>query len=385
MSDRPSSVSSEKTIYFDVPSSMHFFSHSGHHESANDNVNTDEMKMNQGSDASPVANQHPANGRINDVQPEVDEEPNGNADGSATQRLSRSYLPPQQGTNPPGKSSMSSDGKPLSGRASGESSNMEKRQRSMEVRRTPSLHSLPESTHHGRTESALTARGRDGFDGSMLSKKASVRSRGSVRTSGTASAPATAFMHGAALTGPNAEPDIDHSILDRGATAERSLSKKQKDRIVKDEEKDSKRISKLLKTEASAEKTVLGSALTVLASLQTLHKAAIKREVKAETSHAKALAAAQKAESKYHEEKARAAEERARAEARCAEERARWEGKEGEVRAQHERVDAERETVREMEERVAECAREVERLRIVKGTDERERQAKLAQLALPPK
>lgn len=135
-------------------------------------------------------------------------------------------------------------------------------------------------------------------------------------------------------------------------------------------EKEYKKFSKLLKTESTTEKVALDSALKTLSSLQSLHKAAIKREAKAEASYASALSAAQKAESRFQEEKARVTEVRARVEARCTEERARWEGKEGEVLAQQERLDSARGTVKEMETRIAECAREVERLRIVKGTDE---------------
>lgn len=114
----------------------------------------------------------------------------------------------------------------------------------------------------------------------------------------------------------------------------------------------------------------LDSALKSLSALQGLHKAAIQREARAGASHARALSAAQKAESRFQEEKARQTELRARAEARCAEERARWEGKTGEVLAQQERLDSARETVMEMEARIADCAREVERLRMIKATDE---------------
>lgn len=134
--------------------------------------------------------------------------------------------------------------------------------------------------------------------------------------------------------------------------------------------RESKKFSKLLKTDSTNEKVALDSALKNLSALQSLHKAAIKRESKVEATHARALSAAQKAESRFQEEKARTAEVRARAEARCIEERARWEGKEGELRAQQERLESARETVKETEARITECAREVERLRIVKATDE---------------
>ncbi|KAH7884429.1 hypothetical protein F5I97DRAFT_1889518, partial [Phlebopus sp. FC_14] len=235
---------------------------------------------------------------------------------------------------------------------------------------TPSLRSLPESTG-GRADKVTTGRGSAwGAGSNTLGRKGSTRTARSTRTTGTISGATAAFTNGAAMTGPNAEPNVDESLFFRGANAERSLSQKQKDRINRDEKRENKRLSKLIKTESTSEKVALASALNTLAALQKLHKAAIKREAKAETSHAKALSAAQKAESRFHEAKARAAEERARAETRCAEEHARWYGKEAEVRAQQERMESERETLAEMEQRVAECAREVERLRVVKGTDE---------------
>lgn len=249
-----------------------------------------------------------------------------------------------------------------------------------EVRqKTPSLRSLPTEPDDQNKQGAgmKTDYGRNG---NALARQASVRTTASTHTT-------SAFGNGAPLTGPNAEPNVDQSLVERGANAERSLSQKQKDRITKEEraffqskpthsadigatEKESKKFSKLLKTESTTEKVALDSALKTLSCLQSLHKTAIKREGKAEVSYAKALSAAQDAEGRFHEERGRATEMRARAEARCIQERARWEGKEGEVRAQQERLDSARETVKETELRIAECAREVERLRIVKATDE---------------
>jgi hypothetical protein len=150
-------------------------------------------------------------------------------------------------------------------------------------------------------------------------------------------------------------------------------------------EQEAKRFSKFLKTEADLEKAALARALKSLAALQDLHKTACKREEKVEAAQYKSTLAAQKAESAYHEARAHAEEERAR-----------WKGKIAEAKAQEKRLQAEREAVREVEERVAECAREVERLRIIKATDEvrissrllvlklthfqREREAKKAEL-----
>ncbi|KAF8554607.1 hypothetical protein OG21DRAFT_1412180, partial [Imleria badia] len=234
---------------------------------------------------------------------------------------------------------------------------------------TPSLRSLPTEPD---TSGMKTTEGR----GSTLGRKGSVWTTRSMHTTGTTSA----FANGAPLTGPNAEPDVDESLFARGAKAERVLSQKQKDRIEKEERKESKKFSKLLKTDSTNEKVALDSALKNLSALQGLHKAAIKRETKVEASYARALSGAQKAESRFQEEKARTAEVRARAEAHCIEERARWEGKEGELRAQQERLESAKEAVIDTEARISECAREVERLRIVKATDEREREAKLIEL-----
>lgn len=66
---------------------------------------------------------------------------------------------------------------------------------------------------------------------SALGRKGSVRTTRSTHTTRTASA----FANGAPLTGPDAEPDVDESLLARGAKAERVLSQKQKDRIAKEE------------------------------------------------------------------------------------------------------------------------------------------------------
>ncbi|EIW83936.1 hypothetical protein CONPUDRAFT_163195 [Coniophora puteana RWD-64-598 SS2] len=264
-----------------------------------------------------------------------------------------------------------------------------------DLARAPSLRSLPaEDDNAGNTAlgSGGTApsgfgfgnpRANNGTGGhtSKLSKRGSVRSRRSMRSTGTTGSVATAaFSNGAALSGPNAEPDIDEDVRFRGANAERSLSQKVKRKISKDERKEAKRFSKLLAKESTSEKAALATALSTLASLQALHKAAQKRESKASADYAKALAVSQAAESKYHEERARQADIKARADARVAEERARWEGRLAQVQAQEERAQAEMETMREMEDRLAECAREVERLRIIKGTDERERQARMIEL-----
>ncbi|OJA16664.1 hypothetical protein AZE42_09267 [Rhizopogon vesiculosus] len=228
-----------------------------------------------------------------------------------------------------------------------------------------SLDSLPVWTGSRDEHMPLTG-GMGGRRSPSVARKGSVRTAKSTRSVTEATA---AFHKGSALAGPNAEPEIDADVIRRGAIAERSLSTKQKSKIQKEEQRDSKRLSKLLKTESELEKAALARALKSLAALQDLHKCACKREEKAEAAQYKSLLAAQKAKSIYYEAKARAEEERAR-----------WDGKQAEVRAQEGRLEAERDNVRKMDERVAECAREVERLRIMKATDEREREAKKVEL-----
>ncbi|KAG2133257.1 uncharacterized protein EDB93DRAFT_1254930 [Suillus bovinus] len=234
--------------------------------------------------------------------------------------------------------------------------------------RTPSIQSLPVCAED-TDEDAPLPDSMEGERSTALGRKASVRTTRSTRTTRSVAEATAAFQSGSVLTGPSAEPEVDAAVVLRGAIAERSLSKKQKEKIIKDEQRESKSFSKLLKTESKLEKAALARALKSLAALQDLHKAACKVEAKAEAAHSKSLLAAQKAESMFLEARARAEEERAH-----------WEGKQVEVKAQEDRLEAEREIVREVEDRMAECAREIEKLRILKATDEREREAKMAEM-----
>lgn len=68
------------------------------------------------------------------------------------------------------------------------------------------------------------------------SKSDDVGRKASVRTTRTT---ASAFMNGSTLAGPNAEPSIDKSIYQRGTSAERTLSKKEKEKIYKEESESS--------------------------------------------------------------------------------------------------------------------------------------------------
>jgi len=95
---------------------------------------------------------------------------------------------------------------------------------------TPSLRSLPESTGgKARDEKPLTK-------GSTLSREGTLGRRASVRTARSARTTVTIF-NGSALAGPNAVPEVDEGIYWRGSSAERVLSKKEKEKILKEESK----------------------------------------------------------------------------------------------------------------------------------------------------
>jgi hypothetical protein len=101
------------------------------------------------------------------------------------------------------------------------------------------------------------------------------------------------FIAGAATTGPNSTAEADGNLHRRAASADASLTPKQRSKIEKSEgtsfssrndviwinittAKDSKRLSKIIKEEAKAEKKALSVALTELAEIQKLQKQAIK-------------------------------------------------------------------------------------------------------------
>jgi len=95
--------------------------------------------------------------------------------------------------------------------------------------KTPSLHSLP-TEPDGQEKYVSDLRASLGRTGSALGRKESTRTKSTYATASTA-----AFVNGAPLSGPDAEPEVDDDVLARGAKAEQSLSHKQKQRIVKKE------------------------------------------------------------------------------------------------------------------------------------------------------
>ncbi len=143
--------------------------------------------------------------------------------------------------------------------------------------------------------------------------------------------------------------------------------------------KDSKRLSKIIKTEGKVEKQALGVAIRELSELQTVQKAAIKvisntiffddssffctqLESQAHTAHARALAALQKAEAAFHAA------------------RTKYETAQAQLQAETETLNSSRNNAREATEHMQEKSQEVDGLRTMFGVDEREREVKLVEL-----
>lgn len=116
--------------------------------------------------------------------------------------------------------------------------------------------------------------------------------------------------------------------------------------------KESKRLSKVIKSESKAEKQALATSVKELSELQAQQAQAIKREAKAHTAHTKALALHHKTESKYLQFKAE------------------YEKNQLDMLNMEKALENERANARDITERTAEKAREVEKLRITRSTDE---------------
>ncbi|KAF9000676.1 hypothetical protein BDQ17DRAFT_661051 [Cyathus striatus] len=170
------------------------------------------------------------------------------------------------------------------------------------------------------------------------------------------------FINGVGTTGSNATTEHDGSLHNRSVSAETSLTPKQKSKIVKRETKDNKELSKIIKKEGKVEKQALSLAMKELADMQRFQDAAVKHEYRAHVVHAKTLVTFKKAEAVYLAAKTEYETALAR------------------LNAHEEALAKIREGAREATERVQEKSQEVDGLRTVLSVDERERQAKLAQL-----
>ncbi|EMD33995.1 hypothetical protein CERSUDRAFT_117516 [Gelatoporia subvermispora B] len=171
------------------------------------------------------------------------------------------------------------------------------------------------------------------------------------------------FRSGAGTVGPSATPRLDESFHARSASADAELTNKQKAKLDKVAVKDGKWMAKVIKEEAKAEKKALEEAMKELSEIQKLQKMAIKDESKAHAAHAKALR-------QYHKE-----------ELDFFAARAKFEKAQAELQAQEDAREAARNHAEEATEMLQEKNREVEWLRAQKAVDDREREAKLAQLA----
>ncbi|KAL0562970.1 hypothetical protein V5O48_019108 [Marasmius crinis-equi] len=170
------------------------------------------------------------------------------------------------------------------------------------------------------------------------------------------------FINGAGTTGPGANAIADDSLHQRRATADSSLTPKQKSKIEKLEAKDGKNLSRIIKQEGKVEKKALSVAITELAELQRLQQAAVKREAKAHTQHTKAIEAFTKTEAVYLAA------------------RTKFETAQALMNAEQENLDIARNAAVEATTRMQEKSQEVEALRQTYGVDERERAVKIEEL-----
>ncbi|KAI0303583.1 hypothetical protein B0F90DRAFT_1916580 [Multifurca ochricompacta] len=168
----------------------------------------------------------------------------------------------------------------------------------------------------------------------------------------------TAFAIGAA-TAANEPLDVDPSLQARITSAEDEPRPREMVAIGKEEHGVVRKLSKIIKSESKAESASLHVALEELAEIQKLQKGSIKEEGISQSRHSRALSDAHKAEMELLI--ARTANEREQAGLRAA----------GEV------LEASRKHARETTEMLREKMEEVERLRVYKQMDDRERAVKV--------
>ena len=161
--------------------------------------------------------------------------------------------------------------------------------RSRSVLKKPNTNPNPNPREHSPAPSTSSAR--DGSNGRAPSRAPSIGKRN--MREGVPD-PGSTFSNGAGTTGPNATAEQNINLHFRAASAEVSLTPKQKSKIAKSEceqsspsislvtflirlpGKDSKRLSKIIKQEAKTEKEAVTVAINELAELQKIQKAAVK-------------------------------------------------------------------------------------------------------------
>ncbi|KAH8994985.1 hypothetical protein EDB92DRAFT_251924 [Lactarius akahatsu] len=205
---------------------------------------------------------------------------------------------------------------------------------------------------HPENPSSVSPEAPSAGAGGDAQRSASLASR---RTNGSA------FANGAATT-TNDPPDVDPSLQARAASAEGELKPRDKAAISKEEKGVGRKLSKIIRSEAKAEKAALDVALGELAEIQKLQKASVKEEAESHTRHSRALSDAHKAEMNVLI--ARTANEREQAG----------------LRAAGEELEACRKHARETTDMLRDKMQEIERLRVYKGVDDRERAVKVKRL-----
>ncbi|RDB26318.1 hypothetical protein Hypma_006637 [Hypsizygus marmoreus] len=170
------------------------------------------------------------------------------------------------------------------------------------------------------------------------------------------------FIAGAAMTGPGSTGEPNENLAFRAATADASLTSKQRSRIAKSEAQDAKHLSRVIKQEAKTEKRALGVAINELAALQKVQTLAIRNEARAQAARTKIFADFQKEEALFLAA------------------RSKFEAAQSRLNSEDETMEIVRNNAQEATERLQEKAQEVDSLRTMFGVDERERAAKMTEL-----
>ncbi|KZT24403.1 hypothetical protein NEOLEDRAFT_1050951, partial [Neolentinus lepideus HHB14362 ss-1] len=170
------------------------------------------------------------------------------------------------------------------------------------------------------------------------------------------------FSAGPGTVGPAVSTEPDLTMTTRQRTAESILTPKQKSKISKEELKEGKRLSKIIRTEQKAERQALDIAMKELAELTKLQKAAMKDESRAHTTHATTLKGFHKTELEYLAA------------------RAKYESALTDLKNAEEGLEQMRHHAAMVTDMVKEKMREVEDLRGMKKVDDRERMVKVTEL-----
>ncbi|TFK45837.1 hypothetical protein OE88DRAFT_1085133 [Heliocybe sulcata] len=199
----------------------------------------------------------------------------------------------------------------------------------------------------------VTASENDVADGS-LRKKSSLKKRASIHSG--------LFSAGAGTIGPDATPETDLELHTRQRMAESVLTSKQKAKIMKEEVKQGKRLSKIIQAEQKSERQSLDTAMKELAELTKVQKTAMKDESRSHTAHAETVKSFHKTELVYISA------------------RSKYESATTDLKNAEEALEQTRRHAQMVTDMVREKMREVEELRGMKRVDDRERMVKVSEL-----